>query len=245
MKNYESLHPAVVGRILVGLLLVSLITVLPFQAVEASDVFTAEASYILGDGETPNIAEQRVIAIASRNALEQAGVYVESISEVKQSQLTRDEVMILTAGVVKTKVLKQYRTLASNGSIEFHVEVSCQVAPTDYKDLVEKSRDKNLLAELTTIKVDYNSVVEENAKLKKLIAANGVGKNDIEKKLKENEVQYKAAELVLSAKNDIVQGDYESGYKNISQAASLDAQYEKALAVVLQIVWDRTRLDKP
>jgi len=245
MKNYRSFRRVAIGRILVGLLLVSLVTVLPVQIVEASDVFTAEASYILGDGETPNIAEQRVVAIASRNALEQAGVYVESISEVKQSQLTRDEVLVLTAGVVKTKVLKQFRTLAANGSIEFHVEVSCQVAPTDYKDLVEKSRDKQMLAELTSIKVDYNSVVEENAKLKKLIATNGVGKSDVEKKLKENEVQYKAAELVLSAKNDIVQGDYDSGYKSISQAASLDSQYEKALGIVLQIVWDRTRLEKP
>src|SRR4030042_4524629 len=43
----------------------------------------AEGTYIMGDGETPIIAEGRAVEQAKRYAVEQAGTYVKSYSRVK------------------------------------------------------------------------------------------------------------------------------------------------------------------
>lgn len=57
--------------------------------------------YYLGDNDTRIDGHRLALMDAKRTALEKAGTYVESISEVKDFQLTRDDIRTYTAGIVE------------------------------------------------------------------------------------------------------------------------------------------------
>jgi hypothetical protein len=54
-----------------------------FAFAEVKEIIS-EGTYNMGDGETPTVAESRARLNAERNAIEQAGIYIESYSIVKE-----------------------------------------------------------------------------------------------------------------------------------------------------------------
>ena len=66
-------------------------------------VVEADGYYIMGDGpeESQAVAKERARADAKRVASEQAGLYVESITEIKKSKLSRDEIRTISANVLE------------------------------------------------------------------------------------------------------------------------------------------------
>ncbi|MDE3018624.1 MAG: tetratricopeptide repeat protein [Nitrospirota bacterium] len=64
---------------------------------------TATGEYRMGDNDTRSDAKRLALLDAKRLALEQAGTYLESVSEVKNLQVTRDEIRTYAAGIVEVK----------------------------------------------------------------------------------------------------------------------------------------------
>ena len=62
---------------------------------------------ILGDRDSKEDAHQRCLLEAKRKVLEQAGVYIESASEVKDLQLTKDKITSFAAAVMQVKDTKE------------------------------------------------------------------------------------------------------------------------------------------
>ena len=58
------------------------VLILPTVAFAETQTFTATHTYILGDHDSKDDARQRCLLEAKRKVLEQAGVYIESASEV-------------------------------------------------------------------------------------------------------------------------------------------------------------------
>ena len=56
--------------------------------------------YVMSDFETPDIAKQRAKARAEQNAVEQAGVYVESYTKTENSIVVKDEITAITIGIL-------------------------------------------------------------------------------------------------------------------------------------------------
>ena len=78
----------------------------------AEDVFIGVADYVIDSKESIQDAEYSALQYAKRNAVEQAGTYVESLTEVNNHIVTKDEVIVLAAGVAKLlpdSVKKQYQ----------------------------------------------------------------------------------------------------------------------------------------
>lgn len=69
--------------------------------------FTATHTYILGDHDSKEDARQRCLLETKRKILEQAGVYIESASEVKDLQLTKDKITSFAAAVMQVKDTKE------------------------------------------------------------------------------------------------------------------------------------------
>lgn len=69
--------------------------------------FTATHAYTLGDHDSKDDARQRCLLEAKRKILEQAGVYIESASEVKDLQLTKDTITSFAAAVMHVKDTKE------------------------------------------------------------------------------------------------------------------------------------------
>src|SRR5467141_2223971 len=81
--------------------------VLPAFAFAETQTFTATHTYILGDHDSKDDARQRCLLEAKRKILEQAGVYIESESEVRNFDLTKDKITSFAAAVMQVKDTKE------------------------------------------------------------------------------------------------------------------------------------------
>ena len=81
--------------------------VLPSVAFAEIQTFTATHTYVLGDHDSKDDARQRCLLEAKRKILEQAGVYIESVSEVKNFDLTKDKITSFAAAVMQVKDTKE------------------------------------------------------------------------------------------------------------------------------------------
>jgi TPR repeat protein len=69
--------------------------------------FTGTHTYILGDHDSKDDARQRCLLEAKRKVLEQAGVYIESASEVKNFDLAKDKITTFAVTVMQVKDTKE------------------------------------------------------------------------------------------------------------------------------------------
>jgi hypothetical protein len=81
--------------------------VLPPIALAEVQTFTATHTYILCDHDSKDDARQRCLLEAKRKILEQAGVYIESASEVNNFDLTKDTITSFAAAVMQFKDTKE------------------------------------------------------------------------------------------------------------------------------------------
>ncbi len=70
-------------------------------------VVTAEGKYVMGDLDSKQNAKALALMEAKRISLEKAGTYIESISEVRDFQLTKDQINSLAAGIMSVEILKE------------------------------------------------------------------------------------------------------------------------------------------
>lgn len=74
----------------------------------------AEGVAYLGSGMNEEDARKFALNDAKRNAIEQAGTYIEARTTVTNHKLTKDEVITFSAGLVTVKTVKDFRKLVNN-----------------------------------------------------------------------------------------------------------------------------------
>ena len=89
-------------------------------------VVTSTGEYRMGNHDTRIDATRIAIEDAKRQALEQVATYLESVTEVKNLDVTRDEIRSYTAGIV-TVLNQQASTRLEEGEIVVHVDLTAQV----------------------------------------------------------------------------------------------------------------------
>lgn len=89
-------------------------------------VVTATGEYRMGNHDTRIDATRIAIVDAKRQALEQVAMYLESVTEVRNLNVTRDEIRSYTAGIV-TVLNQQASTRLQDGEIVIHVDLTAQV----------------------------------------------------------------------------------------------------------------------
>jgi tetratricopeptide (TPR) repeat protein len=91
-----------------ALLLMVVFLLLPVQSLASTKVFEREYTYSASEADSKLTC--RVIALeqVKRLLLEELGTYLHSISEVKDGILTKDEIVTLTAGVVRTEIISEH-----------------------------------------------------------------------------------------------------------------------------------------
>ncbi|HSF69894.1 MAG TPA: hypothetical protein VLA47_05900 [Nitrospira sp.] len=136
-------------------------------------VVTATADYRMGDHDTRTDATRMAIEAAKRQALEQVATYLESVTEVKNLDVTRDEIRTYTAGMI-TVLNQQTSTRLENGVAVIHVDLTAQ-ADQDEVILAINALRKNELAaqELTSLRAETEQLRQRlDAANQALIAAN-------------------------------------------------------------------------
>jgi hypothetical protein len=123
-----------------------LLTLAPSAFAQSVEIF-AEGVYQMGDNDTPSAAEDRALLKAKRNAVEQAGTYIASYTNVKNLQVTDDNLIALSAGAIKVNVLDTKRTQIGNG-MEIRVKIKALV---DTERLDEFIKNLGAVQKSTTV----------------------------------------------------------------------------------------------
>lgn len=198
-----------------------------------AEVKTIEADgyYIMGDGTEENqaVAKERARADAKRAASEQACTFVESISEIKNNNLTRDEIYTISAAILKV-ISDPVNPEISGGSVMFHCHITVTVNTSnvdkflgDRQKLNEATRQNNeLRAENERLQAEINALN------KKFVAASAEEKKDINAEIKRNEEQFTAVQWTEKASNCIEYGDYDKAIDYLYQALELNPKYDAA-----------------
>jgi tetratricopeptide (TPR) repeat protein len=143
------------SRRFVLITLVILLAVCPCYASGTDAIgntFVTEYTYTIGENESQLEAQDKAEAQAKRIAIEEAGVYLESYSEVKNNVLTKDEVNTLASGVIQTTLLDK-KLMLDGTTLKIYVKLQSIV---DTSNLVAKMNDRKATEENVKL-VDVNN----------------------------------------------------------------------------------------
>ena len=143
------------------LLLVIILT--PFISHAEIKTYTHTVKQSFGGSQSPDDARVAAIHKAKREALEKAGTYLESLTIVKNSMVDKDEILALTAGVLKAEVVSQenYHTKDAFGIIV--------VAKVDVDTSILEERVKKLLQDRELLKKHQENQKREKELLDKIV----------------------------------------------------------------------------
>jgi len=140
-----------------------------FNAEAKMETITRTVWQPFGGSQSPDNARVAATAKAKRDALEQAGTYIESLTVVKDHVVEEDEILALAAGVLKAEVVSQENYVTGEA---FGIEV---VAEVGVDTSILEERVKKLLQDRTLLAKHRKSRQRENellAEVERLEAEN-------------------------------------------------------------------------
>ena len=149
-------------------ILASFLTILMLLPVSAfGEILTIKQTVrqTFGGGQSADDARISGMAKAKREALEKAGTYIESLTVVKNSQVEKDEILALTAGVLKAEVVSQ-KNYASDDAFGIEIVVNVVVDTSVLEERVKKQlQDREHLTQLKDTQKREKELLQRVAKL--------------------------------------------------------------------------------
>ena len=148
---------------LANLIILSLLLIVTSSAL--AEIKTYEKEYTYQASELDSKASSRTVALeqVKRLLLEELGTYLVSMSEVKDSQLTKDQIVTLTAGIVKTNIIDE----KWDGKV-YWIKVKMLADPDEVFKSIERTRENYQLSnELRIAKNKTDNALKQLEKLKK------------------------------------------------------------------------------
>ncbi|MDF0652127.1 MAG: hypothetical protein P0121_11755 [Nitrospira sp.] len=150
-----------------------------YQPARASETTVmTEGRYVMGDNDTLATAEERVLRLAQRRAIEEAGLYIESAfqdiekaSPGKSFQSSSLEIRTIAAAITKTEILKSWRSF-DNDRPTFYIRIRAAVDLDNLQAAVRRWQSEERFAELSRRLQSENA--ELKAQLRQLRAPAGV-----------------------------------------------------------------------
>ena len=124
-------------------------------------VVTASGEYRMGDHDTRADAVRLAIEAAKRQALEQVATYLESVTEVKNLDVTRDDIRTYTAGVVM--VLDQKISTRLEGeTVVIQADLTAQVDPNEVAQAITALREnESAKQELVALRAETDQLHQQ------------------------------------------------------------------------------------
>lgn len=240
------------ANLLVSITLLTVLFVLTNDVVAEIRVITGFGEYRMGDMDTRSDAKRLALLDAKRAALEQTGVYIESTSEVKAFNLTRDEVRAYTAGLVE--VLEETVTDTMEGAthtirVKARVVIDTDIVASQMGSLrnnqaatIEILRLRNeaerLFGELAALKLEHNSALA-GTNLKKVEY-----RNKMVEKAESNSLLSRVWSLLDFWKGPVTESSLNEAKVLAEKAKTLDPESSDAHAALGYIYYRYGELDK-
>ena len=200
--------------------------VIMYQPASASETtVVTEGRYVMGDSDTLAIAEERVLRLAQRRAIEESGLYIESTfqdiekaSPGKSFQSSSLEIRTIATAITKTEILESQRSF-DNDRPSFYIRIRAVVDLDNLQAAVRRWQSGERFAE------HFRRLQSENTELKAQLhrlrtTSTGVRTLTIEP-LSHTKDRERARILVEKA---ILSQQLPQKFDLISQAAALDPQ---------------------
>lgn len=113
----------------------------------APHIIEAVGTFDMGDDDSREHAKKKAMEDALRQITEQAGVYVESYSEVNNTMLTRDEVRIIAASIVRVLDESFEFVTDDNWHCKAHVKAEADTDSLDLPAILRGLRQQNTVLE--------------------------------------------------------------------------------------------------
>ena len=113
-----------------------------------ASVVHAEIKIYIGKGffavvdETLDVAKEKAKLDGARNISEQIAVYVESISEVKNSQLTHDEIILMSESLMKILDVK-YKIEPAEENFIVRAIVTAEIDTDEIENILKNREEKS------------------------------------------------------------------------------------------------------
>ena len=185
--------------------------------------------YVMSDFETPDIAKQRAKSRAEQNAVEQAGVYVDSYTKSVNAVIVRDEITVITNGILRVIDTKySFQPLAEQGgSFLVQARIKAVIDTKLVDDWLKQSAEQKqqLVIQIEELTNNTKELEKEIASLKQQLATakteqdTATIKKEMEtndKKFQANEKRKEGLRLLYDTK------DYNSGLACFNEAIKLD-----------------------
>ncbi|MCX5830006.1 MAG: tetratricopeptide repeat protein [Deltaproteobacteria bacterium] len=163
--------------------LLILLLLLPVSAIGEIQTVTHTVKQAFGGSQSPDDARISAVAKAKREALEMAGTYIESLTVVKNSQVDKDEILALAAGVLKAEVVSQKNYVIGDA---FGIDVVVKII---VDTSVLEGRVKKLLQDRIHLEQLNQARVREKALLKKIAMLEGENRKSGKSKQKQAELK--------------------------------------------------------
>ena len=195
--------------------------------------FDGTGTYTMSSFETMNVAEQRAIQAAERDALEKAGVYVSSYTKTENLEVTKDEVIVLTNGIMQLTSKNITKEMTSAGDIHIRADI---VATIDTDQINKNLQNRAQLDRLTQQYKSLEKVAKEQEaeieRLKKLSQnSNEKQKAEIDKKGKVLENRFLSNQKLDEAGKMLLQGKSDAErYQVLSDTALMLGYYQQTIS---------------
>lgn len=145
---------------------------LPAPSDAAVKEIEASARYHLGDNDSKLDGHRLALMEAKRTALEKAGTYVQSITEVKDLQVTKDEIRTYSAGIMRVEETKEPEWQMVGRNLEVTVYVKVEIDQDDVTKKIaglrqDKGATQELKAERAKVEENERKIKDLNRQLKK------------------------------------------------------------------------------
>ena len=191
----------------------------------SAEIYTGEGEYVMSKYETPAVAEERAKNIALRYAQEQAGVYIESYSHMKNFELLEDEIITIASSVLKfvEKPIIRKTFMEDGDTIKIFITVKVEIDENDLEKYLSKSIESR-----TQINSQLEELRKANAEQERQIA-------ELKAKLSDTRTPQNEQQLTEIFANEdnifLANQKIENGWK-----LYLDKKYDAALENFLEAI---------
>ena len=210
--------------LLAGLLPAALVT-----AQTREIIVTGE--YIMGDGETMAVSEERARLNAERQAAEEAGALIKSYSKVHNMTLQEDVVEVIANHAMKISVLSKNRALVGD-AVRFTVKIKAEISNADIDANLKRAADeRQTVADYRKLKEEFErqSLMLETLK-KQLATIPADQRKEVLSKIGENENQFRAALFLEEGLRRISAFDNSGADAALTKAIELNPNLAQAYA---------------
>ncbi|MDD2367640.1 MAG: hypothetical protein PHN84_15940 [Desulfuromonadaceae bacterium] len=142
----------------------------------SKETIYANYKYVLGDSDTKSDAKKIAFIEAKRLCLEKAGVYLESHTEVLNSQLTNDQIKTYTGGILKVEIVSE-QFKATDETLTLFMEVKAEVDLKEVSDNLKRVKgDKKYAGKIQEQEKQLQSLEEKIRKMQQQLSSDDFDK---------------------------------------------------------------------